>query len=101
VGKAQRQRDERLHGPGGQQWGVEYVKYAIGHPHPDEQDPAVDVAITIPAETLWVTKFEVFEVEEAADLFFTYYKTNDIPPEYTLRPLEGYTTDRRIIDIPT
>jgi hypothetical protein len=87
--------------PGGQQWGVDYVKYAVGHPHPDTDAPAVDVAIPIPAETLWVTKFEVFEAEEAADLFFTYYKTNDIPPEYTLRPLEGYTTDRRIIDIPT
>jgi hypothetical protein len=86
--------------PGGQQWGADYVKYAVGHPHPDIENPAIDVGITIPAETLWVTTFEVFEAEEAADLFYTYYKTNDIPPEYTLRPLEGYTTDRRIIDIP-
>lgn len=86
--------------PGGLQWGADYVKYAIGHTHPDIENPAIDVAIRIPAETLGVTKFEVFEAEEAVDLFFTYYKTNDIPPEYTLRPLEGDTTDRRIIDIP-
>ncbi|MFN3006626.1 hypothetical protein [Mycolicibacterium wolinskyi] len=86
--------------PGGQQWGADYVKYAVGHPHPDEEKPAVDVEITLPQETLRVTTLEVFDAEEAADLFYTYYTTGDIPHDYTLRPLEAYTADRRIIDIP-
>ncbi|MCV7286687.1 hypothetical protein H7J87_15270 [Mycolicibacterium wolinskyi] len=87
--------------PGGQQWGADYVKYAVGHPHPDEEKPAVDVEIELPQETLHVTTFEVFNAEEAADLFYAYYATGDIPHDYTLRPLEAYTADRRIIDIPS
>ena len=34
---------------------------------------------------------EVFTADEAAAIFYTYYRTGDIPPGYALRPVEGYT----------
>ncbi|MCP2622055.1 hypothetical protein NLB33_04205 [Mycolicibacterium smegmatis] len=83
--------------PGGQQWGAESVRYFIGHPH--DGTPPLDVAIELPRGPEFVSAAEVFEAEEAADIFISYYKTGEIPPGYVLRPVEGYTRDGCLIDL--
>lgn len=83
--------------PGGQQWGVDWVRYIVGHPH--DGTPPHDVPITLPNTTEMRSQPEVFEAEEAAELFIAYYKTGDIPPGYALRPVEGYTTDGQYIGL--
>ena len=47
----------------------------------------------------FISAAEVFEAEEAGDIFFTYYKTGDIPPGYLLRAVEGYTAGGDLIDL--
>lgn len=83
--------------PSGQEWGASWVRYVIGHPH-DGPAP-VDVAIPLPNGDEFVSAPEVFAADEAAELFISYYRTGDIPAGYTLRPVEGYTADGRIIDL--
>ncbi len=73
--------------PGGEQWGAVGVRYVIGHPH--DGNPPIDVPIELPHGPEFVSAPEVFESEEAAEIFFAYYKTGDIPPGYVLRPVEG------------
>ena len=81
---------------GGQDWGASWVRYVIGHPH---RGPAVlDVAITLPRSTEMIARSEVFDADEAATLFDAYYQTGNVPAEYTLRPVEGYTEDDGYID---
>ncbi len=82
---------------GGSQWGAEWVRYVVGHPH-TEPEP-VEVAIALPHGPEMVSRSEVFTADEAADLFFTYYKTGDIPTTYALRPVEGFTKDGRNLDL--
>lgn len=77
--------------PGGEQWGVDEVRYVIGHAHEGRQP--LDVAIDLPSGPEMVSASEVFGAEEAADIFYAYYKTGDIPSGYVLRPVEGYSTD--------
>lgn len=74
---------------GGAQWGVDGVRYVIGHPH--DGTPPLNVPIELPRGAEMVSAPEVFTADEAADIFFTYYQTGDIPPGYALRPVEGYT----------
>jgi len=57
------------------------------------------VPITLPFGPEMVSRSEVFTADEAAELFFTYYKTGGILAEYTLRPVEGFTKDGRNIDL--
>lgn len=83
--------------PGGQQWGAASVRYFIGHPH--EGNLPLDVPIELPRGPEFVSAAEVFEAEEAADIFISYYKTGDIPPGYVLRPEEGYTGGGDLIDL--
>ncbi len=83
--------------PGGAQWGAQWVRSIIGHPH--EGTPPLDVAIPLPKGDQMVSLPEVFEADEAAQLFISYYRTGDIPPGYVLRPVEGHTADGRIIDL--
>lgn len=83
--------------PGGEQWGADWVRYVIGHQH--EGTLPLDVAIELPKATQMVSRPEVFEAEEAGDIFFAYYKTGDIPPGYVLRPVEGYTAGGDLIDL--
>lgn len=82
---------------GGSQWGAEWVRYVVGHPH-TEPEP-LEVAIALPHGPEMVSRSEVFTADEAADLFFTYYKTGDIPTTYALRPVEGFTKDGRNLDL--
>ena len=83
--------------PGGKQWGAKWVRYVVGHPH--DGDAPIDVAIELPESTQMLARYEVFDADEAARLFSTYHQTGDIPAQYTLRPVEGYTTDGTIIDL--
>jgi len=83
--------------PGGQQWGVESVWYVAGHPHAGNLP--IDVAIPLPRSTEMVTAAEVFGADEAADLFLAYYRTSHVPAQYTLRPIEGWTSDGTSVDL--
>ena len=83
--------------PGGRQWGVDYVRYAIGHPH--ESGEPLDTPVTLPGGVHNVGRSEIFVADEAVELFWSYYKTGDIPSEYSLRPIDGYTADGGIYDL--
>lgn len=83
--------------PGGAQWGADWVRYVIGHPH--EGTPPLDVAIPLPRGDQMISRPEVFDAEEAAKIFMSYHTTGDIPPGYVLRPVEGYTADHDLIDL--
>ena len=82
--------------PGGAQWGCEWVRYFVGHsgtPSP------LDVPIRLPNSTEMVSADEVFDADEAADLFLAYQQTGDLPPGYALRPVEGYRADGSIVEL--
>lgn len=83
--------------PGGEHWGADWVRYIIGHEH--SGNPAIDVAIELPRGPEFVSGCELFEAEEAGEIFYTYYKTNDIPHGFALRAVEGYTADGQNIDL--
>ena len=82
---------------GGRQWGADWVRYFIGRPH--EGDLPLDVPIQLPKGTEYVSAPEVFEADEAAEILMAYYRTGDIPPDYVLRPVEGYTVGGELIDL--
>ena len=83
--------------PGGEQWGADWVRYVVGHPH--DGNPPLDVPIDFPNSTQTVSAAEIFDAEEAAQLFMSYHRTGDIPAEYILRPIEGYTAGGELIRI--
>ena len=82
---------------GGSQWGADWVRYVVGHPH--EGSAPLDVPITLPKSTEMISAPEVFEADEAAQLFYGYYQTGEIPAQYTLRPVQGFTRDGTVIDL--
>ena len=83
--------------PGGAQWGCEWVRYFVGR----SATPApLDVPIRMPRGTEMVSADEVFDADEAADLFLAYQQTGDLPPGYALRPVEGYRADGSLVEIP-
>ncbi|WP_197377546.1 hypothetical protein [Mycolicibacterium baixiangningiae] len=84
--------------PGGQQWGVESVWSVVGH-RSDDGGRELDVPIKLPRSTQMVARSEVFDAEEAADLFMDYYKTGEIPSSYSLRPIGGWTADGAWVDL--
>jgi len=83
--------------PGGAQWGAGWVRYVIGHL--EEGNQPLDVPIKLPKTIEMISRAEVFEAEEAGQLFMSYHKTGDIPAGYVLRPVEGYTADGDLIDL--
>lgn len=83
--------------PGGERWGAKWVRYTIGHPH--DGDLPLDVAIPLPNGDQMINAAEVFDAEEAGELFMSYHRTGDIPAGYTLRPVEGYTADGGLVDL--
>jgi hypothetical protein len=84
--------------PGGGQWNCQWVRYVVGHPH--DQRAHLDVETPMPNGAVRVSSAEVFEAEEAADLFAAYHQTGDLPDGYTLRPVDGYTADGTAVEIP-
>jgi hypothetical protein len=76
---------------GGSQWGVDWVRFVVGHTHSGAEP--VDVPIKLPRSSEFVSRSEVFTPDEAAKLFYSYYKTGDIPAGYSLRPVQGFTKD--------
>lgn len=82
---------------GGEQWGASWVRYGIGRQH--EGTAPVDVVLELPLGPEMISAPEVFAAEEAAQIFMSYYKTGEIPDEYMLRPIEGYTADGDHIDL--
>jgi hypothetical protein len=82
---------------GGAQWGCRWVRYVVGHPH--AADLPLDVTIEMSGSAVHVSSAEVFDAEEAADLFLAYHQSGDIPVAYSLRPVEGYGPDGSPIDI--
>jgi hypothetical protein len=83
--------------PGGQQWGADWVRYVVGRPH--EGEAPLDVPFKLPRSIQLVSGYEVFGADEAAELFYTYYQTGDIPARYSLRPVEGYTAQGGLINL--
>ncbi|WP_458319619.1 hypothetical protein [Mycolicibacterium brisbanense] len=84
--------------PGGQQWGVDSVRYVIGRPGSD--GAALDHSIELPTSTQMVRAAEIFEADEVSALFTGFYRTGSIPETYALRPAEGWTADGTNVDLP-
>jgi hypothetical protein len=82
---------------GGAQWGCHWVRYVVGHPDP--ADLPLDVTIETGVNALQVSAAEVFDAEEAADLFMAYHRSGDIPDGYSLRPVQCWDSDDSEIDI--
>ena len=83
--------------PGGQQWGVDSVRYTVGHPHSSTQP--LDVPIQLAHGVKMISRAQVFAADEAAKLFFSYYTTGDIPGGYELQLVEGYRSDGTTVDL--
>lgn len=83
--------------PGTDAGGMESIRYIVGHPH--DGTPALDVPITLGRNAEIVSAPEVFEAAEAAEVFFVYYQTGDIPSAYSLRPVQGWAADGTSIDL--
>lgn len=83
--------------PGGEVWGVAWVRYTVGH-QPTGIDPS-DVPIRVANGIKMISRSQVFSADEAARLFMSFYKTGDIPAGYVLQPVEGYTSDGSVVDL--
>ena len=83
--------------PGGAQWGAAWVRYTIGH-RCATQEPR-DVPIRLAHGVKMISRSQVFGAEEAADMFFVYYQSGDIAPDYDLQPIEGYRTDGSVVPL--
>lgn len=83
--------------PGGEQWGAAWVRYTVGHPHTVTEP--LDVPIQLAHGKKLISRSQVFDADEAAHLFFAFYKTGDIPPGYELQPIEGYRADGSVVDL--
>jgi hypothetical protein len=77
--------------PGGREWGAVSVRSVIGRPH--FEPAALTVAVELPRSTQMVSTYETFGAEEAAALFDHFYRTDDIPAHYALRPVESWGAD--------
>ncbi|MCV7269452.1 hypothetical protein [Mycolicibacterium doricum] len=83
--------------PGGQEVGVESIWGVVGHQHDTKMRR--DVAINVPSRPQMITEAEVFAADEAAHLFYAYYTTGNIPREYAVRPIGGWTANGEWVDL--
>lgn len=83
--------------PGGQQWGVDWVRYTVGHPRSGTEP--LDLPIQLAHGVKVISRSQVFGADEAAELFFSYYETGDIPGRYELQPIEGYRGDGTTVEL--
>ena len=67
--------------------------------HCSEGDFMLDVEIPMPGGAPCVSATEVFDAEEAADLFQAYHRSGDIAKRYAVRPVEGYRADGTAVEI--
>jgi hypothetical protein len=81
---------------GSNPWGAQWVRYVVGHGGSTE---VLDVPVVLPAHTEMICDSEVFTADEAAELFQHYFESGAIPSTYSLRPVEGYTSDGGFIDL--
>jgi hypothetical protein len=58
-----------------------------------------DEAIELPTSIQMVSAAEVFDADEAAELFTSFYRTGSIPESCALRPAEGWTVDGTNVDL--
>lgn len=65
--------------------GGQQILFTIGHSALPEGEPLVPVTYHFGEATTYVYPTELFDAEEAADLFFSYHQTQDIPAGYHLR----------------
>lgn len=86
-----------LRAPGGTQWGAEWVRYVVGHRY--HRAAPRDIALELPYSTEFIAESEVFYPSEAGEIFHHYTAAGTVPAGYTLRPVEGYTEDGRLIDL--
>lgn len=83
--------------PGGREWGAAWVRYTIGHPHTGTE--TFDVPIRLAHGVKMISRSQVFDADEAAQLFMSYYTTGDIPDGYELVPVEAYRADGTIVTL--
>jgi|KBSSwiStaDraftv2_1062776.scaffolds.fasta_scaffold189272_2 hypothetical protein len=83
--------------PGGKQWGVDSVRYTIGHRRSGAEP--LNVPIQLAHGAKMISRAQVFAADEAAELFLSYYRTGDIPDGYELQPVEGYRADGTTVDL--
>lgn len=60
----------------------------------------IDQTIDLPSVEVTVAAHEVFDATGAAELFDAFFRTDDLPPGFVLRPLAGFTADGDRIDFP-
>lgn len=71
-------------GPGGQS-----VRYVVGHEH--TEGAPIEVEIALPRGTEIVSRYEVFNADEAAALVEACHQAGDIPAGCSLRPVQTIT----------
>jgi hypothetical protein len=81
----------------GGQGDFQEIRYVVGHA--DRAGLPRDVEIAMPNGPVNISAAEVFDAEEAADIFDTYHQSGDIPAGFTLRPAQGYRTDGSAVDL--
>ncbi|BBX85542.1 hypothetical protein [Mycolicibacterium aubagnense] len=59
----------------------------------------MDVPIQLAHGVKLISRSQVFAADEAAELFYTYHTTGDIPDGYALQPVEGYRADGNTVDL--
>jgi len=64
--------------------------------HSDEDPGQQDVVVTQHLNESFF-RHEVFTAEEAADIFWAYYRDDALPDGYSLRPVEGYSATGGIL----
>ena len=81
----------------GGQGDFQEIRYVVGHP--EKSGPPQDVEIAMPNGSVNVTAAEVFDAEEATDIFDAYHQSGDIPAGLTLRAAQGYRADGSAVDL--
>lgn len=83
--------------PGGNDLGAVSVRSVVGHRHDGPAD--LDVQLVLPRMNQTIAAHEVFTADEAARMFETFYRTDALDEQYSLRPVEGYTADGGYLDL--
>lgn len=66
---------------------------------PAHRTEPLDVPTQLAHGTKMISRSQVFDADEAAELFFAFYKTGDIPGGYNLQPIDGYRVDGTVVHL--